>query len=49
MAETAPLWPILRVACAAVLETSRESGRFRGICYRVANWVQIGRAQGRAS
>lgn len=30
-----------------LLETFVESGRFRGTCYRAANWLHLGRTQGR--
>ena len=30
-----------------LLETFVESGRFRGTCYRAANWRHLGRTQGR--
>ncbi len=30
-----------------LLETFVESGRFRGTCYRAANWFHLGRTQGR--
>jgi len=31
----------------ALLETFVEQGRFRGSCYRAANWIWVGRTQGR--
>ncbi len=31
----------------ALLETFVESGRFRGTCYRAANWQHVGRTRGR--
>src|SRR5208337_3598656 len=31
----------------ALLETFVERGRFRGTCYRAANWVCVGQTQGR--
>ncbi len=31
----------------ALLETFVESGRFRGTCYRAANWEYVGRTRGR--
>lgn len=30
-----------------LLETLVEEGRFRGTCYRAANWIALGRTQGR--
>ena len=30
-----------------LLETLCESPRFRGACYRAANWIHLGRTQGR--
>jgi hypothetical protein len=30
-----------------LLETLVETGRFRGTCYRAANWIQLGATQGR--
>ncbi len=30
-----------------LLETFCESPRFRGTCYRAANWIHVGRTQGR--
>jgi Domain of unknown function (DUF4338) len=30
-----------------LLETLVEEGRFRGTCYRAANWIPLGRTQGR--
>ncbi len=33
--------------CLALLETFVETGRFRGTCYRAANWQHVGRTQGR--
>ncbi|MDZ4345277.1 MAG: DUF4338 domain-containing protein [Candidatus Binatia bacterium] len=30
-----------------LLETFVERGRFRGTCYRAANWVYVGKSQGR--
>jgi hypothetical protein len=30
-----------------LLETLVEEGRFRGTCYRAANWMELGRTQGR--
>jgi hypothetical protein len=30
-----------------LLETLVEEGRFRGTCYRAANWIELGRTQGR--
>ena len=30
-----------------LLETFRETARFRGTCYRAANWIHVGRTQGR--
>jgi SRSO17 transposase len=30
----------------ALLETFVDPARFRGICYRAANWIQVGRTQG---
>jgi hypothetical protein len=31
-----------------LLETFVERGRFRGICYRAANWICVGQTQGRS-
>jgi hypothetical protein len=31
----------------ALLETFVEGGRFRGSCYRAANWICVGQTQGR--
>ena len=36
------LWP-----CGAVVETFVERDRFRGSCYRAANWICVGQTQGR--
>ncbi len=30
-----------------LLETFCESRRFRGTCYRAANWIHVGQTQGR--
>ena len=30
-----------------LLETFCETPRFEGICYRAANWIRVGRTQGR--
>ncbi len=29
-----------------LLETLCEGGRFRGTCYRAANWIHVGRTRG---
>ena len=34
-------------ASAALLETFVEVPRFRGTCYRAANWTKVGQTQGR--
>ena len=37
-----------RYGCRPVLlETLVEAQRFRGTCYRAANWIALGRTQGR--
>lgn len=33
--------------CPVLLETFVEVGRFRGTCYRAANWIHVGQTQGR--
>jgi len=30
-----------------LLETFVEQGRFRGTCYRAANWIYVGQTKGR--
>ncbi len=38
----------LRYGCRPLLlETLVDAGRFRGTCYRAANWIQVGQTQGR--
>jgi len=32
----------------AMLETFVETNRFRGVCYRAANWIYVGRTKGRS-
>ena len=44
-----PLGPHLRYARRPVLlETFVDPQRFRGTCYRAANWLRVGRTKGRA-
>lgn len=40
-------WQLVYGYRPVLLETFVQSGRFRGTCYRAANWIQVGRTQGR--
>ena len=40
-------WPPLYGIAPVLLETFVEASRFRGTCYKAANWIPVGRTQGR--
>lgn len=40
-------WKRLYGYCPLLMETLVDSSRFRGTCYRAANWIHLGQTQGR--
>ena len=40
-------WEIRYGCRPLLLETLVDAGRFRGTCYRAANWIHIGKTAGR--
>ncbi|MEW5952777.1 MAG: DUF4338 domain-containing protein [Bacillota bacterium] len=40
-------WEELYAYRPVLMETFVEQGRFRGTCYRAANWIRVGQTQGR--
>lgn len=40
-------WPTLYGVTPLLLETFVERSRFRGTCYKAANWISVGKTQGR--
>ena len=42
-----PVLMITKTVEPVLLETLVDAARYRGVCYRAANWIEVGMTQGR--